>query len=54
VAGVPDLWEGYEGGGRIDQPGMVTINDSDHGVRHGEHVLDVWARFEANVRAIAT
>jgi 2-methylfumaryl-CoA hydratase len=32
VTGVPDLWEDYESGERIDHPGAMTINESDHSI----------------------
>jgi 2-methylfumaryl-CoA hydratase len=32
MTGVSDLWEAYANGERIDHPGAMTVNDSDHSI----------------------
>ncbi|HWT35318.1 MAG TPA: MaoC family dehydratase [Paraburkholderia sp.] len=47
LTGVTDFWEDYEIGERIDHPGAMTVNDSDHSIATRLYQNTAKAHFDA-------
>lgn len=51
ATGVADLWEDYAAGERIDHPGGMTINESDHSIATRLYQNTARAHFDARLMA---
>jgi 2-methylfumaryl-CoA hydratase len=51
MTGLPDVWDDYAVGARIDHPGAMTINDSDHSIATRLYQNTARAHFDGHAMA---